>query len=188
MADDRETAYRMGLVRWFLRQRFAQHPLWEEILAEGYVGMWQALADDHACEWTTAATNGALWAALDFLRSRKNPERSHSRKGGRLPQVQSLDAMESLGENPGFRIAWDPPAPDFVEGVIDAMLLAEAIQRYRDSAVLSDEEWEILERTVMDEELVVDVAKDMGISQRDLKAKRDQALALLREVQSPIPG
>lgn len=181
--DEEEIQLRMGLVRWFLRQRFAGHRLWEEILAEGYIGMWKALAeaDQHpgVCR-TTLATNGALWAALDYLRSKRNNERTTSRKGGRLPTVEWLEEIRLGREDDGPDQGWEPPAPELVEEALANLECRQKVQELKKKRLLSGRDWEIIERTVMDDELLIDVAADLGLSRRELARRRKASLLRLR--------
>lgn len=177
------------LVRWTLR-RFKSHPQWDDILAEAYSGMWRAVQEvqlSGRCKLTTAATRGALWSALDFLRSDRNEHRTLARRHSRYVQVLrplSLDEIcvsdELAAENVVARRP-EPSVPDFSPDLLERILWRGRLDRLE--AALPALEWQVFQLNVLGGDLLGEVAKTLGISYQRAGEARRHALRVARSLE-----
>lgn len=184
--SDQEVADLCWLVEWRLKQRYRWMPEWEEIRAIGISGMWNSLVrieQTNACRRTTAAIHGAEWAVLSWLRSGKNWRRYRSRRGEPLPQLISYENLDTPGaRRQGRQRIPEPLVPDFAEQVVSELSLMEWAEQLVRNRVISGLDWEIVYRTVMLQEDELTVAEELDLSFRELLERKDEVLALLKEV------
>lgn len=185
----------MRVVETAVRERYGRHDQIEEVLSAAYVGMWQSLVaneENPRCKPETAARNGGLWAAGEWMRSRENDRRVHTRRGHPVPPLYSLDVLESqdevLGEQatsesgqPLFEMsALAPFSPDHAEAVAAELTRAQWVERMIGAGIISQEDWLIVRRTVIEGDKPRDVAKELGVSYDGLLRRRRLILVRLR--------
>lgn len=182
-----ELADLMALVKRHLGLSFGRHPEFEDLLGAGYMGMWKALVATEGrgiCRRTTAATRGAMWSALNWLRSRENGRRRYDQQGQAVPRNLSLETLEEYLDNDHdspVRLAarqaglFTPEVAPGVLGQVEDEALRERVR-----AQLSDGEWELVRRLVMEGEKLKQLAGERKITIKQLRGQRDRALAKLR--------
>lgn len=164
----------MGVVRWHLREFFSFEE-WEDLLQIGYLGMLKGMAlaeSKPGVALTTLCTRSARWEVMNHLRSAGNPHRQQTRHGLPLPELVSLSVV---GEE-----LLEPPVENIAQQVVEREAQGAVWAAFTDFLAADPLTAEIIERTVLDDELDVDVALDMGICPDTLSKYRAQALAAFR--------
>lgn len=178
----------LELVRKSVMRRWGWLASSDDILQESLVGAWQALTDCEA--WVTAcahpgedphcrrvARRGGLSAAIEWLRGPQNQDRRVSRRGHAIPRSVSVEAL-----------AYEPVAPDFASEVDQALAAETALNRWR-RALGAGQDWELVRRTVLEDEDLTEAARAMGLRyDSQLKRRHGQLLERLASLEARVNG
>ena len=184
------------LVRWHLRD-YRGHPQWEDLLAEAYLGMWQAINEvgkNGKCKLTTAATRGAKWGALDFLRSSRNDHRKTKRiRGQTVPYLRPVSLSLGWGQG-GFvrvedeedltpdpcRTYVEPSILDFSDQVLERLEWEDRLNEIR--LGLTEFQYTLFCRTVVGDDQLVVVAHELRVSHSKAGSARRKAVEKVRAI------
>lgn len=172
----------MELVKKSIMRRWGFLSQAEDLLAEGYAGMWSALTDCEA--WVIAcahpgedphcrrvARRGGLSAAIEWLRGPQNQDRKVSRRGHAIPRQVSVEAL-----------AYEPATGDFSEALVDRLAAEQWAEQHLALPSLSDEDRELLRRTLVEGEALTEAARALGLPYgMALKRRRRRLLEALLE-------
>jgi RNA polymerase sigma factor (sigma-70 family) len=172
----------MVMVEWHVRRRFGHFLEIEDLIAEGYVGLWQAVTvveQSEVCKLSTAAIYGAVWQVKEYLRSNRNNQRRHSRRGQPIPTSVSLEEIQEYPheEAPHSSRQTLPILDDFAGELIERLVREELVADLQQE--MDAVEWEIIARTVLDDEKTIDVAADLEMSYSQVVKRRDAVLERL---------
>jgi DNA-directed RNA polymerase specialized sigma24 family protein len=170
----------LDLVRKSVLRRWGWHSGAEDILAEGLMGAWQALTDCEA--WVMAcahpgedphcrrvARRGGLSAAIEWLRGPQNQDRRVSRRGHAIPRSVSVEAL-----------AYEPATDDFSEALVERIAAEEWTEQRLSLPSLSEEDRELLRRTLVEGEALTEAARALGLTYgMALKRRRRRLLETL---------
>jgi RNA polymerase sigma factor (sigma-70 family) len=162
-------------------RRYQDHPEFDDLLAEGYLQMWQALRSTRIADLRSlsglavrAARNGAgMW-----MSSTKSGCRRRNHEGKPLPFVESLERLMDEARESPERARRLPIQPDFAPALVERLYALWLWERGAEE--LLGVEREIVARTVLAGEEPAEVGAAFGLSQSRVYQIRQTALNRFR--------
>jgi hypothetical protein len=178
LIQEAELGVLMDLVKKSIMRRWGWMNAIDDVLAESRLGAWKALTDHAAHVEATrhpgadplcrrVARRGGLSAAVEWLRGPQNQERRTSRRGQAIPRAVSIEAL-----------AFEPGTSDFSTAVTEQVDQAALTERWRRAVGASPTDWELLRRTLIEGEDLVQVARELGLVYGSQLKRRHRELLL----------